>query len=41
MTVDDALGSLVEECREDHVGLWRLVVKLNNGTTETIVIVLR
>ena len=23
------------------VGLWRLVVKLNNGTTETIVIVLR
>jgi hypothetical protein len=22
-------------------GLWRLVVKLNNGTTETIVIVLR
>jgi hypothetical protein len=25
MTADDALESLVEECREDHVGLWRLV----------------
>jgi hypothetical protein len=25
MTPDDILESLVEECREDHVGLWRIV----------------
>jgi hypothetical protein len=25
MTADDVLDSLVEECQEDHVGLWRIV----------------
>lgn len=25
MTADDVLESLVEECEEDHVGLWRIV----------------
>lgn len=25
MTSDDILESLVEECHEDHVGLWRIV----------------
>ena len=25
MTLDDVLESLVEECHEDHVGLWRIV----------------
>jgi hypothetical protein len=25
MTPDEVLASLVEECREDHVGLWRIV----------------
>lgn len=25
MTPDDVLESLVEECQEDHVGLWRVV----------------
>ena len=25
MTPDDVLESLVEECHEDHVGLWRIV----------------
>ena len=25
MTAEDVLESLVEECREDHVGLWRIV----------------
>src|SRR5947208_14160520 len=25
MTADDVLESLVEECDEDHVGLWRIV----------------
>ncbi len=25
MTPDEVLESLVEECREDHLGLWRIV----------------
>lgn len=25
MTADDILDNLVEECHEDHVGLWRIV----------------
>src|SRR5690348_1353207 len=25
MTTEDVLESLIEECREDHVGLWRVV----------------
>lgn len=33
MTPDDVLESLVEECQEDHVGLWRIVnaVRLDLG----------
>lgn len=25
MTPEDVLESLVEECREDHIGLWRII----------------
>lgn len=33
MTTTDVLDGLVEECREDHVGLWRIfnAVKLDLG----------
>jgi hypothetical protein len=35
MTADDVLESLVEECHEDHVGLWRVVnaVRFDLGST--------
>jgi hypothetical protein len=35
MTPDDVLESLVEECHEDHVGLWRVVnaVRFDLGAT--------
>jgi hypothetical protein len=35
MTPEDVLKSLVEECREDHVGLWRIVnaVRYDLGAT--------
>jgi hypothetical protein len=35
MRPEDVLESLVEECREDHVGLWRIVkaVRLDLGLT--------
>jgi hypothetical protein len=34
MTPDDVLESLVEECQDDHVGLWRIVnaVQLDLGS---------
>lgn len=25
MTAEEVLDSLVEECQEDHIGLWRIV----------------
>jgi hypothetical protein len=36
MTTDDVLESLVEECHEDHVGLWRIVnaVRFDLGSTD-------
>jgi len=36
MTPDDVLKSLIEECHEDHVGLWRIAnaVRLDLGTSE-------
>jgi hypothetical protein len=38
MTLDDILESLVEECHEDHVGLWRIVnaVRLDLGSRNPI-----
>jgi hypothetical protein len=35
MTPDEVLGSLLEECHEDHVGLWRVVnaVHIDLGIT--------
>lgn len=35
MTAEDVLESLAEECREDHVGLWRIVnaVRYDLGAT--------
>jgi hypothetical protein len=46
MTPDEVLESLVEECHEDHVGLWRLVnaVRFDLGSkdpAETRVLTLR
>jgi hypothetical protein len=36
MTPDDVLESLVEECHEDHVGLWEVVnaVQFDLGSTD-------
>jgi hypothetical protein len=36
MTPDEVLESLVEECREDHVGLWRIVnaVRFDLGSAD-------
>jgi len=38
MTCDDVLEGLVEECQEDHVGLWRIVnaVRLDVGAKNPI-----
>jgi hypothetical protein len=38
MTPDEVLESLVEECREDHVGLWRIVnaVRFDLGSTDSV-----
>jgi hypothetical protein len=38
MTADDVLEGLVEECHEDHVGLWRIVnaVRLDLGSTNPV-----
>lgn len=35
MTAEDILENLVEECREDHVGLWRVInaVRFDLGST--------
>jgi hypothetical protein len=36
MTTDDVLECLVEECHEDHVGLWRIVnaVRFDLGSAD-------
>lgn len=36
MTLKEILDSLVEECQEDHVGLWRIVnaVRFDLGSTD-------
>lgn len=37
MTMQEVLDSLVEECQDDHVGLWRIVnaVRFDLGSTDT------
>jgi hypothetical protein len=36
MTVEEVLDSLVEECQEDHVGLWRIInaVRFDLGSAD-------
>lgn len=36
MTPEEVLDSLVEECREDHIGLWRIVnaVRFDLGSAD-------
>jgi hypothetical protein len=38
MTPEDVLECLVEECREDHVGLWRIVnaVRFDLGSADPV-----
>ncbi len=38
MSAEDVLESLVEECHEDHVGLWRIVsaVHYDLGSTDAV-----